>query len=309
MKLSVAILVGSAAVLGYAQTVERRLPDFLPDAAHASSTLFIDHVDAAEDPCLQNEGCLTGTGTRMLLRFGSMVHNIGRADAYLGQPPKNKTDPNNPVYWHWDTCHKHWHFTAYANYKLLTEDRSQTILTGHKNGFCLEDLGCMDASKAPYYSCINQGVSVGCYDLYDETLPCQWLDVTDLHLTPNYTASTTYTLQIAINQEGFFPEADVSNNIAYVPVVIGDVPAYTGPSLAEVRRMGVPNGPGTTAPDGEPPGFGTGGGDGGGTGGGAAPELGGGSGSGFGDGSGGSGGGGGMERRSNKHKWFYRKGL
>ncbi|KAJ3148946.1 hypothetical protein HDU86_007304 [Geranomyces michiganensis] len=295
MKFSLAVLGSFAAVLCSAQAVERLLPDFVPDAEYAKSTLYIDHVDAAEDPCLRNEGCLTGHGSRMLLRFASKVDNHGRADAYLGQPPANRTDPNNPVYWHWDTCHKHWHFTAYANYALLSEDRTQTILTGHKNGFCLEDLGCTDASKEPYYNCRNQGVSVGCFDLYDETLPCQWLDVTDLHLTPNYTASTTYMLQIALNQQGFFPEANTANNVIHVPVVIGDVPAYTGPSLAEVRRMGVPNGPGTTAPDGEPVGFGPDAGSGGGGGGGGGPGSG--------------GGGGGVERRSSKRKWFYGRGL
>ncbi|KAI8922135.1 Lysyl oxidase-domain-containing protein [Powellomyces hirtus] len=236
--LSVAVAV----TLSYAQP-STALPDFLPDALHAASTLYIDHVDAAEDPCLINEGCLTGNGTRMLLRFASKVHNIGNADAYLGKPPANRTDPNNPIYWHWDSCHEHWHFTAYANYKLLSGDLSNEILRGHKNGFCLEDLGCNDESKEPYYNCRNQGVSMGCYDMYDETLPCQWIDVTDLHRTPGYTAQTEYVLQVAINEAGFFPEGNIANNVAHIKVVIGDVPPYTGPSLAEVRRMGAPDGP------------------------------------------------------------------
>ncbi|KAI8821979.1 Lysyl oxidase-domain-containing protein [Fimicolochytrium jonesii] len=216
------------------------LPDFAPDGDHAQATLYIDHVDAAEDPCLQNEGCLTGNGTRMLLRFGSMVHNIGDADGYLGNPPEAHNDPNNPRYWHWDTCHGHWHFTAYANYRLLSADRQTVILNGHKNGFCLEDVGCDVEGLEPVYNCNNQGISVGCHDLYDETLPCQWIDVTDLHLQPGYTANTEYTLEIDINPDGFFPEKTIDNNKAFAKVVIGDVPAYDGPTLAQVT---VPNGP------------------------------------------------------------------
>ncbi|KAJ3016162.1 hypothetical protein HKX48_004184 [Thoreauomyces humboldtii] len=237
------VLVALAGSSALGQTV-RPLPDFLPDSAHAQSTLYIDHVDAAEDPCLVNEGCLAGNGTRTILRFGSMVHNIGNGDAYLGRPPANRTDPNNPVYWHWDTCHEHWHFTAYANYKLLSADRSRVILLGHKNGFCLEDLGCTNPNTDPYYNCMNQGISVGCYDLYDETLPCQWIDVTDLHLEPGYTPQTEYTLEVAINEQGFFPESNTNNNVATASVIIANVPAYTGPTLAQVRNMGAPNGPG-----------------------------------------------------------------
>ncbi|KNC96198.1 uncharacterized protein SPPG_08352 [Spizellomyces punctatus DAOM BR117] len=218
------------------------LPDFFPDADHLQKHLYIDYVDAAEDPCLINEGCLTGNGTRMLLRFPSMVHNNGTADAFLGKPPADRDDPNNPPYWHWDTCHEHWHFTAYANYRLLSADRSTVILNGHKNGFCLEDVGCDEDGLEPFYNCTNQGVTMGCHDLYDETLPCQWIDITDLHLQANYTPETEYTLEIVINEEGFFPEMSTANNAAYSSVVIGNVPPYTGPSLAEVQA---PNGPGS----------------------------------------------------------------
>ncbi|KAI9091109.1 Lysyl oxidase-domain-containing protein [Phlyctochytrium arcticum] len=217
------------------------LPDFFPDADHLTATLSIDYVDAAIDPCLANEKCLSGNGTRTLLRFGSMIHNIGTADAYLGQPPNGPNDPNIPEYWHWDTCHEHWHFTAYANYMLLSEDRSETILTGHKNGFCLEDVGCTTQGLQPVYNCQDQGITAGCYDLYDETLPCQWIDITDLADKPGYTPSTAYTLQVVVNQEGYFPELNLRNNAAFATVVIEDVPPYNGPPLDQVI---VPNGPG-----------------------------------------------------------------
>lgn len=38
------------------------LPDFFPDSDYLQSTLYIDYVDAATDPCLTNEGCITGNG-------------------------------------------------------------------------------------------------------------------------------------------------------------------------------------------------------------------------------------------------------
>ncbi|KAJ3183697.1 Lysyl oxidase 3 [Gaertneriomyces sp. JEL0708] len=217
------------------------LPDFRPDSEHLQRTLYIDYMDASSDMCLINEGCFSGDGKRKLLKFGTKVHNVGTKDAYLGQPPAERYGNDIPAYWHWDTCHKHWHFTAYANYRLLDSNRTKVVLTGHKNGFCLEDLGCTVEGSSPKYNCGNQGVTVGCYDLYDETLPCQWIDITDLEKEPDYTPSTVYWLEVIVNEQGFFPELSIDNNRAYAKVVIERVPKYDGPGLDEVEA---PNGPG-----------------------------------------------------------------
>ncbi len=124
------------------------LPDFQPDGAHLQQSLSIDYIDADQDPCLIQEGCLEGPGIRKILRFSTMVHNSGTEDVYLGQPPIEINSPTNPPYWHHDTCHKHWHFTAYADYELMAEDRQTVIMKGHKNGFCLEDVKCADGVES-----------------------------------------------------------------------------------------------------------------------------------------------------------------
>ncbi|KAJ3071809.1 hypothetical protein HK102_006369 [Quaeritorhiza haematococci] len=200
------------------------LPDFEPDEVYLQQTLSIDEVNGDEDQCLIQENCISGGGMRTILRFGTMIHNRGLGDAYLGQPPADRFNPNNPEYWNFDLCHNHWHFNHYANYELLSPDRSQVILKGHKNGFCLEDVVCHDGPQTLQYTCDNQGVRSGCADVYNASLPCQWIDITELFTMPNYTDSTPYILRVTVNEAGFFPESDVSNNEAFATVVIKDVP-------------------------------------------------------------------------------------
>ncbi|KAJ3115683.1 hypothetical protein HDU96_000231 [Phlyctochytrium bullatum] len=227
------------------------LADFVPDRDYLLSTLRLDVVDADADPCLVREGCLGGLGVRKVLRFGTMVHNVGDADAVLGTPPA-AAGLGDLRYWHW-------HFTAYARYTLHNADGSATRAKGTKSGFCLEDSVCPDpTSSGPKFHCRFQGVTRGCADIYDETLPCQWIDITDLFVeageaavstTANATRtatvaaagptvvrrapaadvwSRTYRLRVQLNPEGAFPEKDLSNNAVEVEVVLGNVPRVGG---------------------------------------------------------------------------------
>jgi hypothetical protein len=159
---------------------------------------------------------------RRVIRFGTRIHNLGTADAYLGQPPQ-QISPANPPYWYYDTCHRHWHFTAYAQYDLLTEDGSRQVVRGAKSGFCLEDFSCPDGLEKKY-TCDNQGVTAGCSDVYDDSLPCQWIDVTELVRSPGFSPWTPYLLKITVNKDGFFPELRLDNNVAMARVVLGNLP-------------------------------------------------------------------------------------
>ncbi|TPX32070.1 hypothetical protein SmJEL517_g04782 [Synchytrium microbalum] len=179
--------------------------------AYESRTIIIDYMDAESDLCLIHENCLSGTGRRKILRFSTMVHNRGTADAVLGHPPADRYAANNPPYWHFDECHHHWHFVAYADYELMSADSNNIILKGHKNGFCLEDLKC-DPGYEKKYTCTNQGITMGCADIYERNLACQWIDITDLDQTPGYSDQTPYTLKVTINRQKFFPELDYGNN-------------------------------------------------------------------------------------------------
>ena len=71
------------------------------------------HVDEASLSCLVAEGCIGATtGVRTLLRFSTKIANIGDEDYSAGTPPTDKIDAGP---WHWDSCHKHWHFQDYAS--------------------------------------------------------------------------------------------------------------------------------------------------------------------------------------------------
>ncbi|KAJ3042158.1 hypothetical protein HDV00_008044 [Rhizophlyctis rosea] len=253
------------------------LPDFEPDADHLTETLTIDLIDAGADPCLIKENCLQGQGTRTIIRFGTMVHNKGTGDAYLGEPP-HIIAADNPPYWTWDTCHGHWHFNAYANYQLLSSNGTVAQI-GHKNGFCLEDVGCNADGLHPVYDCTNQGITAGCYDLYDQTLACQWIDITDLINAEDYHPDTEYKLRVHMNPQNFFPETNYDNNVAEVPVKIGSLRPYQGPVLT--APVPDPNPPPNAPPrDGPAPAAANAGGAGGG-GAGAGPVGGGGAGGGM----------------------------
>jgi len=93
------------------------------------------------------------------------------------------------------------------------------VVEGNKQAFCLVDSQKFwtDGSAAPYprYNCGYQGLQPGWSDVYDSSLPCQFLDVTDV-------ADGSYTLAIEVNAEGSIDELDVSNNLVEIPVQIGD---------------------------------------------------------------------------------------
>lgn len=181
-------------------------PDLIPDNDRLLRTLRGDLLEN-QDPCFINEGCVTGLGTRQVLRFETLVFNIGDEDFYVGVPPSSPSLENST--WEWDECHNHWHFESYAQY-LLFNERGEEIPVGFKTGFCLIDSTC--PTGIPKYNCRNQGISAGCGDLYDFDTDCQWVDITDI-------PDGTYTMVLRINWDrdpdvnGRF-ESDHTNNEA-----------------------------------------------------------------------------------------------
>ena len=176
----------------------------------------------SSDECLVAEGCITGTGERKTLRFTTTISNYGNEDFYIGE--SGGADGLNDNFY-WDDCHGHAHYEGYASYRIYNYPSlgpSETI--GHKNGWCVMDLGGAVSSETPEYitnsspcsftyGCTTMGISKGCSDTYGSGISCQWVDVTDL-------ADGEYVLAVSTNMEtdNYVPQYEInfSNNIVYV---------------------------------------------------------------------------------------------
>lgn len=190
-------------------------PDLVVDEPYLRQHLSIDHVFVAPNDCYINEGCVGGPGDRKVLRFGTMIGNIGNADLAIGPPGQD------PEYWEYDACHDHYHYEDYAFYQLFTEAGHELSSIGYKNGWCVLDLTEYGPGPAPNgcntYSCGNQGISAGCADIYSSALACQWIDVTAV-------PDGVYTLRVITNPRNHVRELRYDNNAAEVTVRIqGDV--------------------------------------------------------------------------------------
>ena len=158
-------------------------PDLMVVASALESSLQVDVITQA-DPCMVAEGCLVDYGRRDIIRFTTWIKNIGNQDYYIGDPTAN------PQMFQFDNCHNHYHYDGYAEY-VLFDSAAQPLPIGFKNGFCVIDLEC-SGGGTPKYGCNNMGITAGCGDIYDASLQCQWIDITDV-------PSGRYTLVVRTN--------------------------------------------------------------------------------------------------------------
>lgn len=195
----------AGAPLACTKTINDKCP--LPDLSVAQGALatgiYVETIEAGA--CELQEVCLAGSGERRVLRFDVRVPNTGVTDLVLGAP-----DAGGPF--QYAPCHKHYHFNGFAKYTLLDNAGTQVVV-GRKQAFCARDSARVDqtAPAGAHYDCNNQGIQKGWADIYDPTLPCQYLDITDL-------PSGTYHLEVEVNPEHTITELDYGNNKATVKV-------------------------------------------------------------------------------------------
>ena len=180
------------------------LPDLTIYAPAATPNVI--YRTFATDDCTVNEGCVV-PGVRRLLSFETDTRNVGSADLILGNPATNSL-------FVWDPCHMHYHYAGFAEYRLRDSNATVVVL-GRKIGFCVEDVRRWDpnAPTNRIYDCNYQGIQKGWADVYDEGVPCQWIDVTDV-------PTGNYILEMEINPEGTIIESNYGNNIVQLPIFI-----------------------------------------------------------------------------------------
>jgi hypothetical protein len=187
------------------------LPDLVLDAAYLLDTTALDVV-TVDDPCSLQEQCVTGLGERRVVRFGSRMGNIGRADFVLGDP-----DQDNPL-WTFDSCQMSFNLVGFSRYELRDAASGELVLRGTKRGFCISDPEqwiLESGAICEQYDCNHQGISPGCADNYGSSLPCQWVDVTDV-------PSGKYELQVGVNSDHQVLEQNYANNVVTLRIQLTD---------------------------------------------------------------------------------------
>jgi hypothetical protein len=174
-------------------------PDLVLLGDMMKDTIEITTAAFAPTDCEVLEACVELPGVRRLLRFDTVTANLGDADLVVGVPPAPGVSDD---LFTWSPCHGHHHVTGYASYTV----RGGAIALGRKQSFCLHDVQAIEPTSGNNYDCTKQGISAGWADVYPRSLPCQFIDITDL-------PSGTYTLEVEVNAARKLVESDTSNNV------------------------------------------------------------------------------------------------
>jgi hypothetical protein len=237
------------------------LPDLIVDSKSTQNNWVTRVEDFPADFCSVIEGGVT-PGTHKVIRFTVTTPNIGDADVYVGSPLKHM-DPNGDGnfddadgLFEFATCHQHFHFQHYAQYKLI-DPATGFVWKAAKRGFCMLDTDPYNTNTGDgtwnYRSCGNltvdgnQGISDGWADTYVFKLGGQYFVLDGGDGQPEVPPGT-YTIQVEVNpayaapaggkcplvtdaKTGLchqFAESNYANNIGEATVIITDHPGRSG---------------------------------------------------------------------------------
>ncbi|TPP61867.1 Lysyl oxidase like protein 3 [Fasciola gigantica] len=211
--------------VGVAVNCTSKLPDLLPDVQALQQSAYSTLIPLFQAQCALEENCfppsvynlisrnqqLAYMHMRRLLRFSSIIHNVG-TDVFRPHEPKER--------WVWHACHMHYHSMKVFSYYKVLDSKKHVLAVGHKASFCLEDNVCQPGYRM-HFRCSttlstrgDQGISPGCQDNYFHDYDCQWLDITDL-------PPGKYTFHLILNPDFLVPEVTYSNNAIVCDLHVG----------------------------------------------------------------------------------------
>jgi hypothetical protein len=189
--------------------------DLTIDAASLRDSLLIDDRQFFSSDCAIAQGTIDGPGLHRLLRFDTVVENLGAEDLVVGDPA-SPVPPFQPSDFSPSPCESgEVEFTGFGSFELRRLDGS-VAASGHKESFCLGDDQLVVAGGPSHFDCGYQGISSGWADVYDRSLDGQWIDITGL-------PEGYYLLVVSVNTEGrFFEASDLQPDTVSVPVHVPD---------------------------------------------------------------------------------------
>jgi hypothetical protein len=174
--------------------------DFEIVESETRRTLQVVEMTFEADDCEVEEGAVVEPGLRRLLRFDTVVANMGALHCRVGDP-SDPEPPVSPDAFEFHDCHGHFHLEGWASYSLELPDGTLAAI-GHKQSFCITDtVRVVPGSPRMGFTCGFQGISSGWADVYDRGVPGQWVDVSGL-------PGGAYVLVLEVNPDGVLVEAD-----------------------------------------------------------------------------------------------------
>jgi hypothetical protein len=230
------------------------LPDFRPPAKKPASLAGVPKSGPKPDlRALPAWGIsISQADQHWYVNFGATVWNAGTSPLLVDGFRRTGTElmdayqyffdangkqvgsvPAGTMEWDNREGHKHWHFTDFAQYNLLSSDQKVAVKSG-KEAFCLANTDAIDitipnAKWRPENTdlstacggntavAVREVLDIGGGDTYTQARPGQSFDVTDL---PN----GTYYIQVLANPAKKLSELSTTNNSALRQVILGGTP-------------------------------------------------------------------------------------